>query len=250
MMTLGLIWIDPMYFVFVGPAILLALWAQWKVKSAFAEASRIPTRSGLTGAQAAKEILHYQGLDGVGIERADGFLGDHYDPRNNVLRLSPAVHDSNSMAAVGIAAHEAGHAIQKAKGYAPLAVRNALVPLASTGSWASVLIFFAGFMLMQFTAHQNPAGEIVYNPLWETVAIIGICLFGAVVVFQFVNLPVEFNASRRAKALIVEHGMVTEGEMTPINRVLNAAAMTYVAATLSALMTLLYYLWIFMGRRE
>lgn len=244
-------WIDPMYFVFVGPAILLALWAQWKVKHAFAEASQVGTRSGLTGAQAAREILHYQGLDDVGVERTEGFLGDHYDPRANVLRLSPAVHDSNSMAAVGIAAHEAGHAIQKAVGYGPLAIRNALVPLASTGSWLSVLVIMAGFILMSMTKTVDEVtGAVQYGGAGQTLAIIGIILFGAVVVFQLVNLPVEFDASRRAKALIVEHGMVTQAEMGPVNKVLNAAAMTYVAATLSAVMTMLYYVWLVFGRRE
>ncbi len=247
---LAFIFFDPMYFVFVGPAILLALWAQWRVKSAFGRASQVGTRSGMTGAQAAREILHYQGLDNVGVERTDGFLGDHYDPRKNVLRLSPDVHDSQSMAAIGIAAHEAGHAIQKAQGYGPLVIRNALVPLASTGSWLSGIVFIVGFLMMQATRTVQPDGSVTSSGLAEGIAIAGLCLFGAVVLFQLINLPVEFDASKRAKALIVEHGMVTEQEMKPINDVLGAAAMTYVAATLSAIMTMLYYAWLLFGRRE
>jgi Zn-dependent membrane protease YugP len=224
---------DPMYFVFVGPAILLAIWAQFKVKSAYHEASQIPSMGGMTGAQAAREVLDLNGLQSVGIEQAEGFLSDHYDPSHRVLRLSPDVYHGHNLAALGIAAHEAGHALQHAKGYAPLVIRNGLVPLASVGSWMSGLLIMGGMLIMMVS--QSPAMS------WLILA--GVGLFGVTVVFQLVNLPVEFDASSRAKATLVQYGIVHEQELGPIKRVLGAAAMTYVAATLSAVLTLLYYLW-------
>ena len=138
---------DPMYFVYVGPAILLAMWAQWKVKSAYAAAGRLPARSGLSGAQTAQRILNAYGLTDVAIEPVRSFLGDHYDPRHKVLRLSPEVYHGRSLASVGIAAHEVGHAIQDANAYAPLAIRNGLVPMASIGSNVAVLLIVVGFVL-------------------------------------------------------------------------------------------------------
>jgi Zn-dependent membrane protease YugP len=216
---------DPMYLVFVAPAILLALWAQFRVKSAYAEASRIPSESGLSGAEAADAVLRRAGVGGVEIEPVEGFLSDHYVPGKHVLRLSPQVYAGRSLAAVGVAAHEAGHAIQDARRYPLLVARSALVPAASFGSSAAWIILLIGFALHQM--------------LWIKI---GIFAFAAVVLFQLVNLPVEFDASRRARLALVDGGLVSPEEGAVVKRVLDAAALTYVAATLSAVMTLLYFL--------
>lgn len=234
MNTLAFIMFDPMYFLYVGPAILLALWAQSRVRSAYHRGSRYQARCGLTGAQTAQAILDREGIRDVRIEAVKTFLGDHYDPRHRVLRLSPDVYHGRSLAALGIAAHEVGHAIQHSARYAPLVVRNGLVPLASTGSALSMILIVAGIAIA------------VLQPL----AIIGLLLFGAVVVFQLVNLPVEFNASRRARATLLTNGMITREEDVVVAKVLNAAAMTYVAATVTALMQLLYFAMIVFGRRN
>jgi uncharacterized protein len=218
------------YFIAIAPAILLGLWAQFRVKSTFAQASQVPAR--LSGAAAARFILDAAGLRDVPIEQVRGQLTDHYDPRHKVLRLSQGVYGQRNMAAVGIAAHEAGHALQDAKQYAPLVIRNAAVPVAGFGSGISIPMIILGYMFSHVL-------------LW-----VGIALFAGVVFFQLVNLPVEFNASARAKALLVDHGIVDAGEMQYVNSVLNAAAWTYVAATLQSVLTLLYYLTLVMGRRE
>lgn len=214
---------DPMYLLWVMPAVLLGLYAQYRVKSAYAAAQRVAAP--LSGAAAARYVLDSAGLGNVAVEQTGGFLSDHYDPRDKVLRLSPEVYQSRSLAAVGIAAHEAGHAIQDARGYAPLAVRNAAVPVAGFGSHVSFLLLILGVIF-----HAYP------------LLLAGIVLFGAVVFFQVVNLPVEFNASSRAKQQLVALSIVSPAEMVYVNRVLNAAALTYVAATLQALLTLLYYI--------
>jgi len=226
-----MLYFDPMYLLFVAPAILLALWAQYRVKSTYAAATEEPSPHGMTGAEAARRILDSNGLQHVNIERVEGFLSDHYDPREEVLRLSPDVYDGRNLAAVGIAAHEAGHAIQKARHYGPLAIRNGLVPLAATGGQISMLLIMVGFALM-YASHMG-----------RTVLLAGIGLFAVTVLFQIVNLPVEFDASRRAKAVLVESGMISRDELQPVERVLSAAAMTYVAATLTAVMQLIYFLW-------
>lgn len=218
------------YFIAIAPAILLGLWAQYRVRSTFAEASQVPAR--LSGAAAARFILDAAGLRDVPIEQVRGQLTDHYDPRQKVLRLSQGVYGARSMAAVGIAAHEAGHALQDAKQYAPLVIRNAAVPVAGFGSGISIPMIILGYLFSHVL-------------LW-----VGIALFAGVVFFQLVNLPVEFNASARAKALLVDHGIVDAGEMQYVNSVLNAAAWTYVAATLQSVLTLLYYLTLVMGRRN
>jgi Zn-dependent membrane protease YugP len=223
--------LDPMYFLFIGPALLLGLWAQYRVRSTYAAAGQVP--AALSGAAAARHLLDSAGLQNVDIEQVPGHLSDHYDPRAKVLRLSPQVYQSRSMAAVGIAAHEAGHALQDADAYAPLVVRNAAVPAANFGSGAGMLLLVLGFIMQ-----QPPI-------IW-----LGIGLFACVVFFQVVNLPVEFNASNRAKALLVSHGIVHEQEMDHVNRVLNAAALTYVAATLQAILTLLYYVMLVSGGRR
>jgi Zn-dependent membrane protease YugP len=223
---------DPLWLILVGPALLLGLWAQWRVHSAYGRAQRMPAP--LSGAAAARHVLNQAGLQDVAIEQVGGMLSDHYDPRHKVLRLSNAVYNSRSLAAVGIAAHEAGHAIQDARGYAPLVVRNAAVPLAGFGSGIGVLLFFIGMVLM--------AMRVAFG---DTIALVGLVLFGAVVFFQIVNLPVEFNASSRAKEQLVALGIVDSEGMVYVNQVLNAAALTYVAATLQAIMQLLYFALIF-----
>ncbi len=216
---------DPLYFMIVAPGVLLALYASFKVKSTFAKASQMPSGTGYSGAQVAQAILDAEGIDNVGIEPTEGYLSDHYDPKARVLRLSPDVYQGRSLAAVGVAAHEVGHAIQHARGYAPLALRNSVVPAASIGSSFSWILVMVGI-----AASLKP------------LAIIGCALFTLVVIFQVVNLPVEFNASSRARQSLLSHGIVSTAEDREIGRVLNAAAMTYVAATVTAVLTLLYYL--------
>ncbi len=222
---------DPLFWLLVGPAFLLGLWAQLKVKSSYASAQRQPAP--LSGAAAARHVLDSAGLGNVDIEIVPGHLSDHYDPRHKVLRLSQEVYQSRSLAAVGIAAHEAGHAIQDARAYFPLVVRNAAVPLAGFGSNFSFMLLILGLIFS-------------FQPL----ILAGIALFAAVVLFQVVNLPVEFNASSRAKEQLATLGIVNAQEMVYVNKVLTAAAMTYVAATLQALLTLLYYIIRFTGSRD
>ncbi len=217
------------YILWVSPALLLMIWAQMRVKSTFAAAQKVPAH--LSGAGAARHILDAAGLQNVTIEQIPGKLSDHYDPRAKVLRLSQNVYGSNSTAAVGIAAHEAGHAIQDANGYAPLVVRNLAVPAATFGGNTSFMMLIAGGILG------------VPSLIW-----LGIGAFACVVAFQLINLPVEFDASARAKRLLVDHGIVPEQDMVHVNRVLNAAAWTYVAGTLQAVLTLLYYIMRFSGR--
>ena len=236
---LAFLFFDPMYFVIVGPAILLAMWAQWKVKSAYAEAGKIPARSGLSGAEAAQRILNAYSLSDVAIEPVKTFLGDHYDPRHKVLRLSPDVYHGRSLAALGIAAHEVGHAIQDARAYAPLAIRNGLVPLASIGSNFSMILIVVGIVLMY-----------MMGQIGQMVAVAGLGMFGVVVVFQLINLPVEFNASSRAREILISQGIIVAGEDRVVAKVLSAAAMTYVAATLTAVMQMLYFAYIIFGRRN
>ena len=223
---------DPMYFLYVAPAFMLALWAQAKVKTTYAAADRVAAP--LSGAAAARHILDSAGLQSVDIEQIPGELSDHYDPRHKVLRLSPNVYQKRSLAAVGIAAHEAGHALQDAKNYAPLLIRNAAVPAAGIGSKAGMTLAVIG---------------MIFQPL-SFLFPIGIALFGCVVFFQVVNLPVEFNASARAKAQLAQLGIVGEEQMVYVRKVLGAAALTYVAATLQAIMVLLYLLMRSSGSRD
>lgn len=220
---------DPRYLLFVAPAMLLAFWAQYRIRSAYAEAMKLPAP--LSGAAAARHILDSAGLQQVAIETVPGHMTDHYDPRAKVLRLSPDVYGSRSLAAVGIAAHEAGHALQDAKAYAPLSIRNAAVPLANFGAGPGILLIVIGAII--------PA---LHGLIW-----FGIALFSGVVFFQLVNLPVEFDASNRAKRVLVELGIVPASDMAHVNGVLNAAAWTYVAGTLQSVLTLLYYVTAFSG---
>ena len=241
---------DPLYFLILAPAMLLAGWAQLKVKSAYANARRCRPSSGMSGAEAAHRILQAHGLGRVAIEQTRGWLGDHYDPRSKALRLSPEVYSGRDLAAVGIAAHEAGHAIQDARAYAPLKVRNAIVPMASVGTNFSFVIFFIGFLTQNRTPDMT--GTVSWG-LGQYLMMGAIFLFSVVVLFQLVNLPVEFNASRRARQVLVANGVIAPAEEKPVAKVLNAAAMTYVAATLSAILTLVYWLLrsgLFGGRRN
>lgn len=228
-----MIWhaLDPLYWLMLAPALLLGLWAQARVKSAFARANQIPAP--MTGAAAARYVLDSAGLQNIDVEPVEGFLSDHYDPRSKVLRLSPQVYQGRSMAAVGIAAHEAGHAIQDLKHYAPLVVRNAIVPVASFGGGISMTLLMVGVLLH--------LGALIQ---------IGIILFSAAVFFQIINLPVEFDASNRAKAQLDALGIVPRQEQQHVREVLNAAAWTYVAGTLQAVMTLLYFIMRFAGDRR
>ena len=234
---------DPLYFIILAPAMLLSFVASMWVRSAYAEGSRIPASSGVSGAEAAHMILQAHDIHNVGIEQSHGGqLSDHYDPRHKVLRLSPDVYHGRSVAALGIAAHEAGHAVQDAVRYAPLAIRNGAVPMASIGSNFSWILLIIGIVM---GGAQSTVGS------WLVWA--GIGLFGCVVFFQLINLPVEFDASRRAKDLLQKANLVAPGpEANAMVKVLNTAAWTYVAATLTAILTLVYFLIRsgVLGRRE
>ncbi|HEV7221788.1 MAG TPA: zinc metallopeptidase [Pirellulales bacterium] len=219
-----MMWFDFRYLLYLAPALLLAMWAQLKVRSTYAAAQRMPAP--LSGAAAARRVLDSAGLTDVEIEMIPGQLSDHYDPSHRVLRLSTEVYQSRTLAAVGIAAHEAGHALQHGFGYAPLAIRNAAVPAANFGSGFSMILFMIGLFF-----------QPLHMLLW-----VGIALFGCVVFFQLVNLPVEFNASSRAKDQLVSLGIIDQQGLVYVRKVLDAAAWTYVAATLQSLLTLLYLL--------
>ena len=226
---------DPLFLIMALPGFALAMWAQHRVKTAYSEASQVPAQ--VSGAAAARYILDSAGLNDVQIEQTPGHLSDHYDPRHNVLRLSDQVYHGHSQAAVGIAAHEAGHAIQKARNYLPLVLRNLAVPAASFGSNSATLILIGGVLM---SGLSQAFGGMMIN--------FALILFLAVVIFQVVNLPVEFDASNRAKAELVNLNIVSAGEMQYVNRVLNAAAMTYVAATLQAVITFAYFFMRYGGR--
>jgi Zn-dependent membrane protease YugP len=212
---------------------LLALIAQWRVQAAINKYSRVYTGRGATGARVARAILDGYGLQHVAVERTSGFLGDHYDPLSRTLRLSPEVHDTPSVAAVGIAAHETGHALQHAEGYWPLQARSAIVPVVQFGSYLGPLVFLLGFLL-NFTG----------------LAWAGVFLFAGVAVFALITLPVEFDASRRAKELLASQGYAWGEELSGVSRVLDAAALTYVAGLAQALSTLLYYVFLLTGFRR
>ena len=222
------------YLLWMAPALILAMWAQWKVRGTYAAAAEVPSR--LSGAAAARHILDSAGLQNVTIEPIAGQLTDHYDPSAKVLRLSDGVFNQRSAAAVGIAAHEAGHALQDAQRYAPLVIRNIAVPAANFGGSIGMLLLMVGIGMMY---QQIAAGSIFI--------VFGTVGFACVAAFQLINLPVEFDASNRAKQLLVTHGIVGNQEMVYVNSVLNAAAWTYVAATLQSVLTVLYYVMQFTG---
>jgi Zn-dependent membrane protease YugP len=223
---------DPTFIVLI-PAVLLALYAQYRVKSAYAQYSQVPVSSGWTGAQAAEEILRRNGLSNVTVDRTEGVLSDHYDPRTRALSLSADVYSGASVAAVGVAAHETGHAIQHARGYAPLALRSAMVPTVNFGSWLAWPIFILGFLF-------HSGGMIQ----------LGILVFSAVVAFTVVTLPVEFDASSRAMRVLRDERMITPDELRGVRAVLTAAALTYVAAAAMSVLQLLRMLMLANMRRR
>lgn len=224
---------DPTWYLLI-PGLILALWAQAKVSGTFARYSRVRARRGLTGAQVARGILDQAGLHDVAVEQIPGNLNDHYDPRHRVVRLSPAVYGEDSLAALGVAAHETGHALQHARGYVPLGIRNSLFPVASFGSTMAFPLFILGFFF------GRPG-------LW--LMDLGILLFTGALLFQLVTLPVEVNASRRAVALLEEGGYLAPEETDGAWAVLSAAAWTYVAAALAALLQLVRLL-VLRGSRD
>lgn len=226
---------DFRYFLFVAPAIVLAMVAQWMVSSAYRTMQQVRAR--MSGFEAARRILDANGLMDVEIEEVAGHLSDHYDPSAKILRLSSEVYRNHSMASVGIAAHEAGHAIQDAKRYIPLVVRNLAVPAANIGSSMGIFMLMIGFGMMGAGLSQ----------LGQGFALLGILGFGATVAFQLVNLPVEFDASSRAKTQLINLGIISGPELPYVSKVLTAAALTYVAATLQAVLTMVYYATILFG---
>ncbi|MDR1159265.1 MAG: zinc metallopeptidase [Syntrophomonadaceae bacterium] len=222
------------YLLFMLPALILSFYAQSKVKSTFHRYSQIRASRGYTGAQVASTILRNNGIGSdVKIEKASGTLTDHYDPRSHTVKLSQSVYDDQSIAAIGVAAHEVGHAIQHSQSYGPLALRHKIVPLTNIASSASFPVIFVGFILQSMN-----------------LILVGVILFSIVVLFHLVTLPVELNASRRAIIQLSDTGLVSAEELPGVKRVLSAAAFTYVAATLSSVATLLYYLTFFLGRDD
>ena len=221
---------DPLYWVVIGVGLLLSLWASMRVKGTFAKFSKYTTHRGMTGAEVAQSILRDNGIADVKVKPVSGSLTDHYDPRTKTLRLSESVYGSKSMSACGVAAHEVGHAIQHAQGYGPLKFRSAWVPVANLGGGISIFVLImAMFMGGAATA------------MGGKLAIFGVVLFGTTTVFTLITLPVEFDASRRALATLQQRGYMTPDELTGARKVLNAASMTYVAAFITSLLTLLYW---------
>ena len=229
---------DWTYVVLVLPCVLLSLWASSSVKNTFNKYSKQFSRRGITGAQAAERVLRSNGVYGVQIQRVSGELTDHYDPKTNVIRLSDPVYDSTSTAAIGVACHEAGHAVQYAQSYAPIKLRAAIIPVTNLGSKLAMPLILIGVLLSAF---ESLSFGFVY---------LGIACFGLSLVFQLVTLPVEFNASRRALSAIESGELLTPEEKRGAKKTLTAAAMTYVAATAVALAQLLRLMLIFGGRRR
>ncbi|MCL4304208.1 MAG: zinc metallopeptidase [Anaerolineae bacterium] len=226
--------VNPLFWLFALPGLLLGLYAQARIKSNFATYSQVRTPGDLTGAQVARALLDSQGLQDITIEPTAGALTDHYDPGNKVLRLSQAVYHTPSVAAAGVAAHEAGHAMQDAVGYLPLKMRSAIVPVVQFGSNLAPWLFLAGFLLG------------ILELAWA-----GVILFGLSTIFTLITLPVEFDASNRAKQLLVNQGILGRTEETEgVKKVLGAAAWTYVAAAVSSIGNLLYYIFLLSGSRR
>ena len=229
---------DWTYLVLVLPCVLLSLWASSNVNSTFKKYSRQLSSRRITGAEAARRVLAANGVYGVRIDRVSGNLTDHFDPKTNVIRLSDSVYDNASTAAIGVAAHEAGHAVQYAQGYGPIKLRAAIIPITNIGSKLAMPLILIGLLL---TFAENFSFFFVY---------LGIACFGLSLVFQLVTLPVEFNASRRAMVALEEGGILTDEERKGAKKTLKAAALTYVAATATALAQLLRLILIFGGRRR
>ena len=229
---------DWTYVVLVLPCILLSLWASANVKSTFNRYAKQFSSRRITGADAARRVLAANGVHGVRIDRVSGNLTDHYDPKTNVIRLSDSVYDSTSTAAIGVACHEAGHAVQYAESYAPIKLRAAIIPITNFGSKIAMPLILAGILLTAFGSFS------------DTLVYLGIAAFGFSLVFQLVTLPVEFNASRRAMRAIEEANILTDEEQRGARKTLTAAAMTYVAATAVALAQLLRLIVLFGNRRR
>jgi Zn-dependent membrane protease YugP len=223
-----------LYILFSLPALLLGFWAQIKVKGAYNRFSKVRNTTGMTGAEVARRMLDSNGLSNIPVEETAGTLTDHYDPSAKVLRLSTGVYRSPSIAAAGVAAHESGHALQHAAAYGPLKLRSAMIPSVRIGSWLGPIIFMVGLFL---------AGDTGTSISW-----FGLILFSASAVFALVTLPVEFNASNRAKAWLADSGVVYPSEMEAVNKTLDAAALTYVAAAVQSLSTVFYYMFLLTGR--
>ena len=228
--------IDSTYLLLVLPCILFSLWASASVNSTFNKYSKQLSLRHLTGAQAAQRVLMANGVSNVRIERVNGNLTDHFDPRTNVIRLSDNVYDNTSTAAIGVACHEAGHAVQYAKSYGPIKLRAAIIPVTNIGSYLAMPLILVGLLLSAASTYST------------TIVYLGIACFGLTLFFQLVTLPVEFNASRRAMVAIKETGILTEQEQKGARRTLTAAAMTYVAATAVALAQLIRLIILFGGR--
>jgi len=227
-------WFDPLYLVFALPALLLAFYAQFKVQWAYNKYLRVPNRRGLSGLEVARHLLAANGLGYISVEGTPGYLSDHYDPRTKTLRLSPQVARSPSVAALGIVAHEVGHAVQEAQGYAPLRLRSGLVPVVNFGSWLGPILFLIGWLMG-----------------YSKLAWMGVLCFSAAAVFALVTLPVEFDASRRALRMLQAYGLVVDRrELAGAKSVLDAAALTYVAALAQAISTLFYYIFLLTGMRR
>ena len=224
---------DPFYMMVLLPVLLITVYAQLKVNSSFKRYSKITNSRYLTGAQAAEAVLHSHRIYNVRIERVRGNLTDHYDPRTNVIRLSDSVYDSATISAVGVAAHEAGHAVQYAEGYGPIQVRAAIIPVTQVGSQFGIVLLIVGILLTS-----------------EPLFLVGIILFSFTTLFQLITLPVEFNASRRAMETIRGQQLLTDEEADGARKVLSAAAMTYVAALLMSIVQLLRFVLMFAGRRR
>ena len=229
---------DMTYLILVLPFVILSMWASSNVNSTFQKYSQQMSMRRITGAQAAQRVLAANGVSGVKIERVAGNLTDHYDPRTNVIRLSQDVHDSTSTAAIGVACHEAGHAVQYAQHYAPIKLRAAIIPVTNIGSRLAMPLILLGLLFNFFGSYSY------------TLVYLGIACFGLSLVFQLVTLPVEFNASRRAMEAIESAGILTDEEQKGARKTLTAAAMTYVAAAAVALMQLLRLIMLFGGRQR
>jgi Zn-dependent membrane protease YugP len=226
--------INPMYLLFSLPALLFGFWAQAKVKNTFSKYSKVRTYTGATGSQVARHILDDNGLQDVQVEPTSGILSDNYDPRSRTLRLSQEVYQGNSIASAGVAAHEAGHALQHQAHYGPLRIRSLMVPTVTIGSWLGPIIFMIGLFMSSATG--------------DKIAWAGLIVFGLTALFAIVTLPVELDATRRAKYYLVESGALLQSELPGASAVLDAAAWTYVAAAIQAITTILYYAFLLFGR--
>jgi hypothetical protein len=220
-----------LYLLISLPALILGLWAQAKVQGAYKKYSQVRTANGMTGADVARHILNDNDLSDVEVKQTGGTLSDNYDPRKRTLNLSSGVYQGNSLASAGVAAHESGHAIQHKESYGPLKIRSLMIPTVQIGSWLGPIIFFVGYFFAN-----------------DTLATVGLILFASIAVFSIVTIPVELDASKRAKAILVNEGILYSNEIEGVSKVLDAAAWTYVAAAAQAISTVLYYVLLLSGR--